>query len=371
MNSSIKKRIASAFVAAIVLLSGCAGGAGSNVAETDEAPHLSLAQPIRDGMILAKDKPVRIWGEGFGKVKVKINGKKAVCLADSKGKWEAVLPAMQAGGPYTMSVSSGKEKINVRDVRVGNVVMIAGQSNIQFKLRESSTPQEEWSADSLIRSYTLPRIEPGEPYTPEDGWVALTKENAGLWSAMGYHIGKFLREKTGESVAIVNCYQGASIIEAWIPEENLNQERFSLPDEAKHFDHFYEPYLAWNVPGRLFHYSVEPMAPYTLNAVVWYQGESNTGTGEYSVYPSLAAEMIGDWRLAFEDQSLPFVVVQIADFDYRRDDAWKNLQDAQLLIPSLCSGVKVVPCADICESDNIHPKTKSVLSERIVDAILE
>lgn len=350
-------------VAAAALFSSCGRVESEKVV-------LRAADPFRDGMVLAKDKPVTVFGEGEGQVVVKVAGKKAVCRADN-GKWAAVLPAMKAGGPYRMTIRSKREKLVFEDVRVGRVIVMAGQSNIQFKLRESSTPESEWTADALLREYTLPRIEEGEPFSPDDGWVPCTEENAGGWSAIGYHIGKILREKTGEAVGLVNCYQGASVIQAWIPEEIATRDEFILPDALLHKDHHHSVYSAWNKPGRLFHYSLETITPYTVNEVVWYQGESNTGLGEYAIYPELAKEMVNSWREAFRDPSLPFIFIQIADYDYRQDEGWKKLQEAQMEIPSLVDGVRVVPCADVCESDNIHPKTKSLLSARVAELLLQ
>lgn len=331
-------------------------------------PVFRAGEPFRDGMVLAEGKKVNVYGEGRGRIIVKVAGKKAVCIAED-GKWEAVLPKMKAGGPYRMTISSEDGELVFNDVYVGRVIVIAGQSNIQFKLRESSTPEAEWTRDNLLREYTLPRIEKGEPFTPKDGWVPCTDDNVGGWSAIGYHIGKIIRGKTGKAVALVNCYQGASIIETWIPEDIVNQEKYSLSEDLIGKDR--KVYNAWNAPGQLFHYSLEALTPYTVNEVVWYQGESNTGKGEYAIYPQLAVEMVNAWRAAFKDPSLPFVFIQIADFDYRKDDGWKNLQKAQMTIPSLVEGVVTVPCADVCESDNIHPKTKSVLSERVADILLK
>ena len=105
---------------------------------------LKAGEPFRDGMVLAKDKPVNVFGEGRGRVVVKVAGKKATAKARD-GKWEAVLPQMEAGGPYTMTIRSKGDKVVFEDVYVGRVIVLAGQSNIQFKLRESSTPESEWT----------------------------------------------------------------------------------------------------------------------------------------------------------------------------------------------------------------------------------
>lgn len=334
-----------------------------------EGTGLKLAEPFQDGCILAKDKPVRIFGEGEGRVKVKVAGRRAVAKAVD-GKWTAVLPAMKAGGPYDMRVKCKGEKMTISDVYVGNVILLGGQSNLQFKLKESNTPQEDWKADGMLRSYSLPRLEEGEPFSPADGWVRCTKENAGDWSAIGYLVGSGIRKRTGEAVAIINCYQGASCIESWIPGEVAQQDRFSVPADQRQGDFLAGYYQTWNRPGTLFGKILSQIVPYAVSDVIWYQGESNSGKGEVEIYPALFEELLKSWRTAFEDENLPFVVVQLADHNRRGDEHWKRLQDLQARFPSMFDGVRSVRCKDVCETDNIHPQSKAALSERIIDILM-
>jgi len=336
---------------------------------SDNTP-VSVAQQFGDGMVLAKNKPIFVFGEGSGRIKVAVNGVKAVCKA-VEGKWIAELPPMEAGGPYTMTVSSKGGSVEFDDVYVGTVLLMSGQSNMQFQLQGSNTPQEEWTADPLLRSFTMPRIEPGEQFTPEDGWVSCSADNVAAWSAIGYMTGKEVRRRTGEAVGIVNCYQGASVIESWIPEERVEKECYALTDDQKHFDHFYEPYKAWNANGVLYHLDIEPFAPYSISRVVWYQGESNATVDESAIYPALFGEMAGAWREAFKDPELPFTIIQIADFIYRDQAGWTAMQEAQEKIPSVVSNTVTVKCADICENDDIHPKSKAALSLRVAETVVE
>lgn len=236
------------FIATIVLLAAFALSADA----------FTLEPMFSDGMVLAKGKPIRVFGEREGRISVSLAGKRAVCQAVD-GRWEAVLPAMKAGGPYRMTFSYPGGKAVVEDVYIGTVIIMAGQSNIQFKLKESSSAPESWKS--------------------------------------------------------------------------------------------------------------EPLLPYAVSAVVWYQGESNTGSGEAAIYPLLARELVLSWREAFKDPSLPFTIVQIADYVHRPDPSWKAVQEAQLRIPTVVPGVIVVKSADVCETDNIHPKTKDGLSERIAGTL--
>jgi sialate O-acetylesterase len=106
-----------------------------------------------------------------------------------------------------------------------------------------------------------------------------------------------------------------------------------------------------------------------VGRVIWYQGESNTGSGEWKHYTKLLAELIACWRIDFEDPLLPFTVVQIADWDARNDDAWRGIQRAQEQIVDFVDDVTVIRSADLCEHDDIHPPTKIHLANRIFESL--
>ena len=66
---------------------------------------------------------------------------------------------------------------------------------------------------------------------------------------------------------------------------------------------------------------------------------------------------------------MPFIVVQIAVYIFRNDKGLKLVQDAQERAQSMLSYVKTVVSKDVCENDNIHPKTKAILATRIAEAL--
>lgn len=356
----VKINLLVACLTVLATLSSCGGG--------EALEPLALSTPYQQGMVIAKNQPINITGTGNGRIRVTLAGKRArATVAD--GHWSATLPALKAGGPYTLTVRRGKDTLTLGDVWVGTVILASGQSNMQFRLRESSTPLTDCEADTLLRSFSLPRLEEGEPFTPADGWVRCSADNVGEWSAIGYLVGREIRRRTGEAVGIVNCYQGASVIEAWLPAAVMDNPDYQLPDEETHWDHRNTYYMTWNAPGRLYDLDVKLLGTYPLSHVMWYQGESNTGRGEAKIYPQLMAELIQAWREAFANPTLPFTVVQLADFAPRDDEGWHSIQRAQLTIPTLVDGVSVVPCADVCESNNIHPRTKDKLALRIAATI--
>ena len=317
---------------------------------------------FRSHMVVQAGKPIKVFGTGDVAAVVRFNGVTTRCVA-SNGTWCATLPPQAYGGPYVLEMDFGGRTEVCDDVYVGEVYVMAGQSNMQFKLEESNTPEESYADVPLMRSFTTLRPEP-EPYSPKDGWIVCTRGNAGKWSALGYLFGKAVSEKKGVAVGIVNCYQGAATVETWMPAALSGQPRFALPREEQDPAHWCYP---WNKAGWMYDHAFRLLVGYPVGGVVWYQGESNSGKGEYKVYAELVAELIGQWRKDLLDENLPFAVVQIADLEVRRDDAWKGIQEAQTRIPSLCPGVTAVKCADTCETNTIHPPTKAPLAARLVD----
>jgi sialate O-acetylesterase len=112
---------------------------------------------------------------------------------------------------------------------------------------------------------------------------------------------------------------------------------------------------------------LSPLFPYSLSGVIWYQGESDTTVAEAKIYKDELECLIDTVRKEDKDEKLPFVIVQIADFDLRRDDGWYGVQAAQAKAAAEIPDCALAVCRDVCESNEIHPPTKSKLAERIAD----
>ena len=108
-----------------------------------------------DNLIFAENKPIRVFGEGEGDVTVRFNGNTRTVSA--KGRWIVELPAQKAGGPYELEISSGDFDKVIKNVYVGLVYLIAGQSNAEFRLCESDEPETGYMSDELLRNYFVCR----------------------------------------------------------------------------------------------------------------------------------------------------------------------------------------------------------------------
>ena len=327
-----------------------------------------LNKIFRSHMVFARNCPIRVFGEGKGVVSVRFAGNFKTISSD-KDEWMLELPSVEYGGPYEMEVILNGEQIVLNDIYVGEVYLLAGQSNLQFKLNESNAPKEMYESNNKLRLYTTDRIEKNEYYTSDDGWLVADINNIDHWSALGYLVGNALSKEKDIPVGLIACYQGASIIESWVPKDTFKKIGIDIPLENRGWGHSCEEYSEWNGDGVLYDYAFSQVRPYPVSAVIWYQGESDSTVEEGKVYADELAELIRIWRRDLLNDKLPFIVIQIANF-IRGGEGWPYIQQAQIDIQSKAPFVKTIISADVCEDDDIHPPTKHKLAERITKCLL-
>lgn len=331
---------------------------------------MKLNELFCDNMIFAEDKPVRVFGEGDGDVTVRFCGEEKTVSAS--GKWLVEFDKREAGGPFELEVSADGFYKAVKNVYVGRVYLIAGQSNAEFRLCESDEPLTGYKDDALLRNFFVcrPWID-ADVFKPGDGWRCAEKDTVGQWSAIGYLAGRALRRETGYATGTVSCFQGASIIESWLPEEDAAS--FGLKPEELMIDHTYPDYAAWNRPGVIYEKMLSKLFPFSFSGVIWYQGESDTTAAEGAVYDKELCLLMNNMRRGFADPGLYFAVIQIADFDGRKEydpEGWRAIQEAQEKAVKADKYSSLVISRDVCESTGIHPVKKTALSERAANVFL-
>ena len=133
-----------------------------------------------------------------------------------------------------------------------------------------------------------------------------------------------------------------------------------------------------NLPTTLYNAVLYPLAPYAINGVVWYQGESNTGNPE--PYADYLRKLMGCWRARWNDQQMPFVIVQLANYDGRQqtgfprplipqiapvNSGWAQLREAQRVVAKADAKAELAVINDLGERVDIHPLRKKEVAERI------
>ena len=119
-------------------------------------------------------------------------------------------------------------------------------------------------------------------------------------------------------------------------------------------------------PGTLHDAMIAPFVPYSVQGAIWYQGESNSG--EADEYRELLPLLIESWREDFGSH-LAFGIVQLAPFKQASDDpdqgGWAHLRDAQLHAFRTVPGTGLAVTTDVGDANDIHPRRKKPVGERL------
>ena len=533
---------------------------------------VSLPQLFQSGMVLQRGKTIPVWGKADAGelVTISFNKKQFSTTADADGHWRVDLPKMKAGGPYTLEVSGEKSEVReITDILIGDVWLLSGQSNIDVTI-ERVYPQYVQEIDTYenpdIRMFRV-QNETDVHGVKDDirqtsiNWKPVNKQNAWLFSAVGYFLGKRMYEKTKVPQGIIVNSWGGTPIEAWISKDSLMRDYPMLVKRAAFFQndnyvraqmqangeagrwwnqmlnesevsseksgvreylyatpncddsdwetinqndwswrgtgtvwlrqhiiidkvhagkparlllgtlydqdvtylngqqigstgyqypprrydipegllqegdnvitirfinkngavHFIpeKPYMLcfgddrfsqnpmpkdaiplsnqWrchvgvqmppcpggdvslqNIPTTLYNAVLHPLAPYAINGVVWYQGESNTGNP--APYADYLKKLMGCWRDRWQDPQMPFVIVQLANYDGRQqtgfprpiayqsepvNSGWAQLREAQRTAAKADPYAELAVINDLGETVDIHPLRKKEVAARI------
>lgn len=125
------------------------------------------------------------------------------------------------------------------------------------------------------------------------------------------------------------------------------------------------------VPTVLYNGMISPVITYPVKGVVWYQGESNVS--RRNEYAPLLKTMIANWRDASGDASMPFYIVELADFLHPSDKAgrqmWAEMRGIQAKVADETPAAVLIRNSDLGEWNDIHPLDKKTLGQRVADAI--
>jgi len=172
---------------------------------------------------------------------------------------------------------------------------------------------------------------------------------------------------------ILQCPELGESIEitgSWKIEVELDIGRVSPLYSAD----FYGPGFQ-NTPSILFDSMIRPLLPAAIAGVIWYQGESNALNVESSQnYYSILQSLINDWRYSFQSWEMPFIMVQLANYNkfaaYDAGSFWAPLRESQRLLAKNHPFTFMASAIDIGEAADIHPQDKKNVGSRLAAVAL-
>jgi sialate O-acetylesterase len=140
--------------------------------------------------------------------------------------------------------------------------------------------------------------------------------------------------------------------------------------EVKRLARPVEPGADPNAPSVLYNGMIAPLLPYAIKGATWYQGESNSGRA--AQYRSLLSTMIRNWRDGWGIGDFPFLIVQLAPYMARsaepEESGWAALREAQWQVTQVVPNAGLAVITDVGEENDIHPKKKQPVGERLAIA---
>jgi sialate O-acetylesterase len=189
---------------------------------------VKLPRLVRDSMVLQRDSKVNIWGWASPGERVRVNfqNKKYEATTDANGKWKVVLPAMKAGGPYTMNIAASNQ-ITLKDILVGDVWFCSGQSNMVHQMGLHSVryaKEVEEANNPQIRHFWIPTLtdmQGPRNDLPTGFWKSANPKDVLGFSAIAYFFAKRIYDKYHVPIGLINASVGGTPIEAWTSEEGF------------------------------------------------------------------------------------------------------------------------------------------------------
>lgn len=335
---------------------------------------LCLHNLFQSHMVLQRDKPIRLWGwaEPGETITVTFADKSATGSAAADKTWKVELPAMPVSTePRTLTVQGKSNKIELANILLGDVWLLAGQSNMEFPLsRTEEGPLEIISANfEQIRLLTVPHQEGpvtnvgfprwykwgdflGEHYR-QGYWDVCSPDTVSGMSSIGYTFGRRIHMATRVPIGIVNVSVGGSSLVTWTPIDVLRKiedpivkahlaewdKNIAEFDSQKDLAERLRGYNDWvaemkkqgreipadnkpptdlrpgpahdmNRPGQMYANTLTAIAGLSVKGAIWHQGynECLIDNG-HKLYAAVFPETIKAWRATFLDPQMPFGII--------------------------------------------------------------
>ena len=325
-------------------------------------------------------------------------------------------------------LNQNEEPLVFSNIAIGEVWLAGGQSNMEFELgnctegpKELEDTRGEGGAKNVRFYYTNKIAWMDEHFYEAEkntAWQTWDSANKNAWSAVGFFFAKKLAQDLGCTVGVIGCNWGGTSASAWVRREYLEKDEDlrtylteqeeatagkSIEQQCREYEEYEvvqaewqkkcdalyaaNPDMTWNKvqeilgnspwpgphscknpfrPCGLYDCMLNRVLPYTLKGVIWYQGECDDHK-PYS-YAKLFSKLIDNWRTDWKDPELPFVFVQLPNHrnEYDKDfKHWCLVRAAQEKVHHMVKNAFMTCALDLGQFNDIHPKAKTVLAERM------
>lgn len=268
------------------------------------------------------------------------------------------LRGIPCGGPYTVTISDSAEEVTLQEVYVGDVWLLAGQSNMEgaglLTEREETyerNPEADVRAFYLDDHWGVAEAQLHQQWKHADWAIAglyiRTRENSPWKEGVpqrpqrdgvgpGLSIGRTMKRYMGVPQGLIPCAFGGSDLKSWAPDKT----------EAAAF-----------YPAMLRRFAA---CGSNVRGLFWYQGEAETNEESAGTYVETMKELFAAVRKDTGKPDLPIVLFQIganALPGYGTEKSgrlWSRIREIQRTLPEQIKELDVVATIDLPRDDSIH-----------------
>jgi sialate O-acetylesterase len=307
---------------------------------------------LMNGQVLQRDKRgcghALITGttKATGPVEIRVGQRWRVAGKAGQGRFRAKLTGLKTGGPYRVELRAGNERLAIRDVFVGDVWILAGQSNMQGVGNLCDAPKPH----PLVRCFSMAdewcrAVEPlhfmdeavdvvhSGPNRPSPELLAQRRKVILKGVSPGLGFGLEMVRRTGVPQGLLACAHGGTSMTQWSP---------ALRDKGGE-----------SLYGAMVRRYVKLGQP--VAGMLWYQGESDANPEAAPKYTERMVELVAAVRRDTGLPRMPWFIVQLgrhATTDHPA--AWNSIQEQQRRLPEVIRLLKVAPAVDLELDDGIH-----------------
>lgn len=373
---------------------------------------LQVAKIFSDNMILQREQPVRIWGKANpgNKVIVLFAHEKRIAVAGKDSAWTVVFKQQKANAePQIILITSGIEKIELKNILMGDLWLCIGQSNMEFPMQKEAHFRDEVNQTNrpLLHFFNpsfagknvyavaftdsiIGRLNKNDFYRGE--WEVCDSSTFKNMSAVAYYFAKEIIRSEKIPVGLINLSIGGSPLETFISRTALkSNQQFkeklrgnwlmndALPvwvrERAKQNvgsnkllnkdssgpAHAYKP-------GYAFENGIESILSLPIKGTICYQGESNAQEAErVKEYGDLQQLLINEYRKLWKQPAMPFYWVQLSSIDSLdyQSQLWPWFRDEQWKLLNKTKHTGMAVCSDLGFKNDVHPTNKKEVGERL------
>lgn len=372
---------------------------------------VQVAKIFSNNMIVQREQPVHIWGNGIpGKVvNVSFAKENKTTIVKPDSSWNILFHKHKATfRPESLTISCGNKTIAFKNILIGDIWLCIGQSNMEFPMKNEMhfSPEIKKSNQPLIRLYNPSFIGKnifGTAFTDsmnrqlalgnlysKTTWQLCDSNSVKEMSAVGYYFGKEIMQNEHIPIGLIHLAIGGCPIETFISQEGfMRSKQFSHKVNGNWLTNDALP--VWirergqqNVgdvkevnisgpnhgykPGFAFETGIKPILKLPIKGIIWYQGESNAQEIErLHEYAELQKLMMEDYRAEWYQPQMPFYWVQLSSIDTAqyKSQLWPQFRDEQRKLLGIVKYGGMAVCSDSGSKNRVHPTNKKVVGDRL------